>query len=167
MGEELQNQTEEQVQEEPVQETPEPKAEEKIEEISPVKILRKKYEDILRENKQLKEEIKKLKEVVSISDVNTLISKLNKLELENVIHKQYPELAGEIDKILEMRKPDEPIEDTIARYIGKKALESQKTEGIRSSNLGAIPSEPDIINLPKEERDKIAEELFKKVYGIK
>jgi len=133
---------------------------------SAVKVLRQKLENLIKENKELKERISKFEELASISDLESLVSKLNKLELENKIVKEYPELTGEIEEILKIRKSGESIEDTIARYIGLRELETKKSRTFIRSNLGSIPtSETDLSKLPPQEREQLAKKYFEQLYG--
>jgi predicted RNase H-like nuclease (RuvC/YqgF family) len=157
MGEE-QIQQEEQVQEEQVQE------EIRLTEESPaVKVLRQKLEQEIKTRKQLEEELTKAKELLNVSDIGSLMSKVEKLELENIVAKKYPELSDEIENIVQLRKAGETIEDTILRYIGKKTVESKPSQtgfSLGSNKLTSNPSEPKGEKLTKEQ----AEQLFKQLY---
>jgi len=166
MGEELQN--ENLVQQEPEQQPEQQEPVKTGQEIegSAVKILRNKLENLAKENKELKERLSKFEELASVSDLESLVSKLNKLELENKIAKEYPELSGEVEEILKIRKPGESVEDTIVKYIGLKELETRKSQSSPRSNLGMVPpSETDLSKLKPEERERLAREYFKQVYG--
>jgi hypothetical protein len=156
MGEE-QIQQEEQVQEEQVQEEPK-----QIEEGPAVKILRQKLEQEIKTRKQLEEELEKTRELLSVSDIGSLMQKVERLELETIVAKKYPELSDEIENILQFRRTGETIEDTILRYIGKKTIENKQSQtgfSLGSNKLTSVPSEPKG-DLTKEE----AEQLFKKLY---
>jgi hypothetical protein len=156
MGEE-QIQQEEQVQEEQVQEKPK-----QTEEGPAVKILRQKLEQEIKTRKQLEEELAKARELLNVSDIGSLMQKVERLELENIIAKKYPELSDEIENILQFRRTGETIEDTILRYIGKKTIENKPSQtgfSLGSNKLTSNPSEPKG-DLSKEE----AEQLFKKIY---
>ena len=157
MGEE-QIQQEEQIQEEQVQE------EAKLKEESPaVKVLRQKLEQEIKTRKQLEEELEKAKELLSVSDIGSLMQKVERLELENMVAKKYPELSDEIENILQFRRIGETIEDTILRYIGKKTIENKPSQtgfSLGSSKLTSAPSKPKKEALTKEQ----AEQLFKQLY---
>jgi vacuolar-type H+-ATPase subunit I/STV1 len=174
--EELQ-QTQEQ-QEQPIKETEEQKPEEqRIEEKKPtieelegnaIKLLRKKYEQTLKEKKELEEKIASLQEVAKIANVDEILNKLDKLEFENILYKKFPELKDEAENIMKERKEGESWEEAIYRYIGKKkatAKEEKAGFSLGSAQTPRIVSEPDFLKLPKEEQEKIARELFKQVFG--
>jgi hypothetical protein len=157
MGEE-QIQQEEQIQEEQVQE------ETKLAEESPaIKILRQKLEQEIKTRKQLEEELAKTRELLSVSDIGSLMQKVERLELENIIAKKYPELSDEVESIMQFRRIGESIEDAILRYIGKKTIESKPSQtgfSLGSNKLTSNPSEPKGETLTKEQ----AEQLFKQIY---
>jgi hypothetical protein len=157
MGEE-QIQQEEQIQEEQVQE------ETKLAEESPaIKILRQKLEQEIKTRKQLEEELAKTRELLSVSDIGSLMQKVERLELENIIAKKYPELSDEVESIMQFRRSGESIEDAILRYIGKKTIESKPSQtgfSLGSNKLTSNPSEPKGETLTKEQ----AEQLFKQIY---
>jgi len=166
MGEELQN--ENLVQQEPEQQQEQQESVKTEQEIegSAVKILRNKLENLIKENKELKERLSKFEELASVSDLESLVAKLNRLELENKIAKEYPELSDEVEEILKIRKPGESVEDTIVKYIGLKELEARKSRISPRSNLGVIPtSETDLSKLPPQEREQIARKYFEQLYG--
>ena len=156
MGEE-QIQSEELVQEEQVQE------ETKQEDGPAVKVLRQKLEQEIKTKKQLEEELAKARELLNVSDIGSLMSKVERLELENVIAKKYPELSDEIEDIAQFKRPGETTEDTILRYIGKKTIENKPSQtgfSLGSNKLTFNPSEPKGEEMTKEQ----AEEIFKKLY---
>jgi hypothetical protein len=163
MGEE-QIQNEELVQEEKVQEEPK-----QTEEGPAVKFLRQKIEQEIKlrkqeeeTRKQLEEELAKARELLSVSDIGSLMQKVERLELENIVAKKYPELSDEIEDIMQFRKAGETIEDTILRYIGKKTIENKPSQtgfSLGSNKLTSNPSEPKG-DLTKEQ----AEQLFKQIY---
>jgi hypothetical protein len=157
MGEE-QIQPEEQVQEEQVQEEPK-----QTEEGPAVKVLRQKLEQEIKARKQLEEELAKARELLNVSDIGGLMQKVERLELENIVAKKYPELSDEIENIMQFRRTGETIEDTILRYIGKKTIENKSSQigfSLGSNKLTSPPSEPKGEALTKEE----AEQIFKKLY---
>jgi len=163
MGEE-QIQSEELVQEEQVQE------ETKQEDGPAVKVLRQNLEQEIKTRKQLEEtkkqleeELAKARELLNVSDIGSLMSKVERLELENVIAKKYPELSDEIEDIAQFKRPGETTEDTILRYIGKKTIENKPSQtgfSLGSNKLTFNPSEPKGEEMTKEQ----AEEIFKKLY---
>jgi hypothetical protein len=156
MGEEqIQN---EELEKEETEETP--PQEEK--ESAVINVLRRKIREEEEKRKQLEEELAKAKELLSVSDVGSLISKVERLELENIVAKKYPELSDEIENIAQFRKTGETIEDAILRYIGKKTIENKPSQtgfSLGSNKLTSAPSEPKG-DLTKEQ----AEQLFKKLY---
>jgi hypothetical protein len=157
MGEE-QIQKEELVQEEQVQEEPK-----QIEEGPAVKVLRQKLEQEIKTRKQLEEELAKARELLNVSDIGSLMSKVERLELENIVSRKYPELSDEIENIAQFRRTGEEIEDTILRYIGKKTIENKPSQtgfSLGSNKLTSAPSEPKGEALTKEQ----AEQIFKQVY---
>ncbi len=168
MGEEetLQPQ-EEQQQEEEIKQEQKPE-----EETSLVKTLRKKLEETIKERNLLLKQLEEMKAVGTIANIDEITEKLKKvekLEFENNLVKKYPFLAEEAENIWKMRKEDESLDDVVARYLGKKALENQTSQ--TGYSLGSRPispnlQEPDLMKLPPEERRKKAEELFKQIYGI-
>jgi len=168
-----------QTQEQPTNEIEEKnQLEQRIEEKSPtieevegnaVKLLRKKYEQVLKEKKELEEKITSLQEVARIVNVDEILNKLDKLELENLIYKKFPELKDETENIMKEKKEGESWEDAIYRYIGeKKATSREEMTGfsLGSAQTPRIVAEPDFLKLPKEEQEKIARELFKQIYGV-
>jgi hypothetical protein len=157
MGEE-QIKSEELVQEEQVQEEPK-----QTEEGPAVKILRQKLEQEIKTKKQLEEELAKARELLNVSDIGSLMSKVERLELENIVTKKYPELSDEIENISQFRRTGETIEDTILRYIGKKTIENKPSQtgfSLGSNKLTSAPSEPKGEAMTKEQ----AEQVFKKLY---
>ena len=156
------------------QEKQEIKTEEKkpsLEEIegNAVKILRKKYEQALKEKKELEEKFLSLQEVAKIANVDELLSKVDKLEFENILYKKFPELKDEAENIMKERKEGESWEEAIYRYIGKKKATSKEEKvgySLGSAQTSRTVVEPDFLKLPKKEQEKIAEELFKQIYGI-
>jgi hypothetical protein len=156
MGEE-QIKQEEQVKEEENQEEIK-----QIEEGPAVKALRQKLVQEIKTRKQLEEELEKAKELLSVSDIGSLMQKVERLELENIVAKKYPELSDEIENIMQFRRDGESIEDVILRYIGKKTIENKPSQtgfSLGSNKLTSNPSEPKG-DLTKEQ----AEQLFKKLY---
>jgi hypothetical protein len=156
MGEE-QIQNEELVQEQVQEET------KQTEEGSAVKVLRQKLEQEIKTRKQLEEELAKARELLNVSDIGSLMQKVERLELENMVAKKYPELSDEIENIYQFRRAGETIEDTILRYIGKKTIENRPSQtgfSLGSSKLTSAPSEPKGEALTKEQ----AEQLFKQLY---
>ncbi len=155
---------EEQIQEEQI--LPEEQVQEEtkqIEEGPAVKALRQKLEQEIKTRKQLEEELEKARELLSVSDIGSLMQKVERLELENIVAKKYPELSDEIENIMQFRKSGESIEDTILRYIGKKTIESKPSQtgfSLGSNKLTSNPSELKGETLTKEQ----AEQLFKKLY---
>jgi hypothetical protein len=150
-------------QEEPIQEESVSGEPQQIEEGPAVKVLRQKLEQEIKARKQLEEELAKAKELLSVSDVGSLMSKIERLELENLVTKKYPELSDEIENIMQFRREGEPIEDAILRYIGKKTVENKPSQvgfSLGSSKLTSAPSEPKGEKLSKEQ----AEQLFKQLY---
>jgi len=150
-------------QEEPIQEESVSREPQQVEEGPAVKVLRQKLEQEIHARKQLEEELKKAKELLSVSDIGNLMSKIERLELENLVTKKYPELSDEIENIMQFRREGEPIEDAILRYIGKKTIENKPSQvgfSLGSSKLTSTPSEPKGEALTKEQ----AEQLFKKLY---
>jgi len=142
-----------------------------IEEIegNAIKLLRRKYEQTLKEKKELEEKISSLQEVARIANVDEILNKLDKLEFENLLYKKFPELKDEAENIMKERKEGENWEETIYRYIGKKKATSGEEKAgfsLGSAQTPRIVSEPDFLKLPKEEQEKIARELFKQVFGI-
>jgi hypothetical protein len=166
MGEEQiqQPKKEDQVQGEEVRE------DSKEEEGPVVKVLRQKLEQEIRarkqeeeKRKQLEEELAKARELLNVSDIGSLMQKVERLELENIVAKKYPELSDEIENILQFRRAGETIEDTILRYIGKKTIENRPSQigfSLGSNKLTSAPSEPKGEALTKEQ----AEQLFKQLY---
>lgn len=150
-------------QEEPIQEESVSREPQQVEEGPAVKVLRQKLEQEIHARKQLEEELKKAKELLSVSDIGNLMSKIERLELENLVTKKYPELSDEIENIMQFRREGEPIEDAILRYIGKKTIENKPSQvgfSLGSSKLTSTSSEPKGEALTKEQ----AEQLFKKLY---
>jgi len=130
---------------------------------SAVKILRQKLEQEIKEKKKIAEEFAKTKEILSISDIGSIISKVERLELENIIAKKYPDLLEEVEDIVKFKKSDETIEDTILRYIGKKTIEKSSSQtgfSLGSSKLKSAPSESSSEPIDREK----AEEIFNKTY---
>jgi hypothetical protein len=162
MGEE-QIQNEELVQEEKVQEEKVQEEPKQTEEGPAVKVLRQKLEQEIKTRKQLEEELAKARELLSVSDIGSLMQKVERLELENIVAKKYPELSDEIENIVQFRRAGETIEDTILRYIGKKTIENKPSQtgfSLGSNKLTSNPSEPKGEALTKEK----AEQLFKQLY---
>jgi hypothetical protein len=127
-----------------------------------VKVLRQKLEQEIRARKRLEEELSRTRELLNVSDVGELMKKIERLELENLVAKKYPELSDEIENIMQLRREGEPIEDAILRYIGKKSVENRQSQvgfSLGSSKLGSSPSEPQG-KINKEQ----AEQLFKQLY---
>jgi hypothetical protein len=150
-------------QQEPVQEEQVLEEQKQSEDGSVVKVLRQKLEQEIELRKKLEEELAKTKELLNVSDIGSLISKIERLELENLVAKKYPELSDETENIMQFRKEGEPIEDAILRYIGKKTIENKPSQAgfsLGSNKLTSVPSEPQGRNLTKEK----AEQLFKQLY---
>jgi len=161
MGEE-QLQQQEPLQEKPIQEEGVPEEQQQTEEGPAVKVLRQKLEQEIRARKKLEEELAKTRELLNVSDVGELMRKIERLELENLVAKKYPELSDEIENIMQFRKEGESIEDAILRYIGKKSVERKQTQvgfSLGSSRLTSPPSEPQG-KISKEQ----AEQLFRQLY---
>lgn len=166
MGEE-QLQQQEPIQQEPVQESSVQEeavleVQQQADEGSAVKVLRQKLEQEIKARKKLEEELAKTRELLNVSDVGELMKKIEKLELENLIAKKYPELSEEIENIMQFRREGEPVEDAILRYIGKKSVENRQSQvgfSLGSSRLSSPPSEPQG-KINKEQ----AEQLFKQLY---
>lgn len=156
MGEEeIQN---EELEKEEIKETP--PQEEK--ESGVINLLRRKIKEEEEKRKQLEDELAKARELLNVSDIGSLMSKVERLELENIVAKKYPELSDELENIVQFRRTGETIEDTILRYIGKKTIESKSSQtgfSLGSNKLTSNPSEPKG-DLTEEE----AEQLFKKLY---
>jgi len=155
---------EEQIQEEQIQKEEQfQEATKQIEEGPAVKALRQKLEQEIKARKQLEEELEKARELLSVSDIGSLMSKVERLELENIVAKKYPELSDEIENIIQFRRGGESIEDTILRYIGKKTIESKPSQtgfSLGSNKLTSNPSEPKGEAITKEQ----AEQIFKQIY---
>ncbi|GIW67882.1 MAG: hypothetical protein KatS3mg096_750 [Candidatus Parcubacteria bacterium] len=167
MGEEqLQNQSDLQEQQTPVSQ-----GEEKVEDVGVVKVLRNKLEDEIKRRKELEQKLKSLEEVGTIANIEEISEKLkeiDKLKFENQIAKKFPYLVDEVENIWQMKKQDESIEDAVARYIGKKQLETQSQltgYSVGSKSISPNLQEPDITQLPKEEQEKKARQIFEELYG--
>jgi len=166
MGEE-QLQQQEPVQQEPaqegsVQEEALLEVQQQADEGPVVKVLRQKLEQEIKTRKKLEEELAKTREFLNVSDVGELMKKIERLELENLVAKKYPELSEEIEEIMRFKREGESIEDAILRYIGKKSVENRQSQvgfSLGSSKLSSPPSEPHR-KISKEE----AEQLFKQLY---
>lgn len=160
MGEEEKQELEQVPQEETIKENIEGQA---------VKILRKKLEETLKKLKEVEEENKTLKELARVANLDELINKVERLDFENAILKKYPNLVGEVDEIWSLRKPGETIEETVAKYIGKKTLEGQQQTISQGFSLGSQKISPnleeDLSSLPLSELERRAREEFKKLYG--
>lgn len=134
-----------------------------------IKILRKKYEDTIKRLKELEEENKSLKEVTRVANLDELANKVDKLDFENTILKKYPDLVGEVEEIWQFRKAGESVDETVAKYIGKKTLEGQQKATPQGFSLGSQNISPnleeDLSSLPLSELEKRAREEFKKIYG--
>jgi hypothetical protein len=167
MGEE-QFQQQEPFQQEPlqggsVQEEGVLEAQQQADESSVVKVLRQKLEQEIKTRKKLEEELAKTRELLNVSDVGELMRKIERLELENLVAKKYPELSEEIEEIVQFKREGETIEDAILRYIGKKSVENRQSQvgfSLGSNKLTSNPSEPKGGTLTKEQ----AEQLFKQIY---
>ncbi|MFZ8804564.1 MAG: hypothetical protein ACO2PO_16500 [Candidatus Calescibacterium sp.] len=166
MGEE-QLQQQEPVQQEPaqegsVQEEALLEVQQQADEGPVVKVLRQKLEQEIKTRKKLEEELAKTREFLNVSDVGELMKKIERLELENLVAKKYPELSEEIEEIMRFKREGESIEDAILRYIGKKSVENRQSQvgfSLGSSKLSSPPSEPQG-KISKEQ----AEQLFKQLY---
>jgi len=132
-----------------------------------VKHLRKELEERIKREKELIEELKKRDEILKIANLDEIAQKLNKideLEFQLQVTKNYPQFADKIDEIIKERKPNENIEETLARYIGKQQLSSIKSS-VGSPNIAPNLQETDLNSLPPEEREAKAKEIFKQIYG--
>ncbi|MCX8159192.1 MAG: hypothetical protein N3D20_02800 [Candidatus Pacearchaeota archaeon] len=155
------NQPENQVENEIKQEQ-----QEKQEDTSLVKHLRKQLEEKIQKEKELEKKLNELSELSRVANLDEIVNKLKKvdiLEFENQVVKKFPELSGEIDEILKERKENEGVEDAVARYLGKKQMQASS---LGSQRIAPNLQEPNIENLPLEEKERIAREAFKKIYGI-
>jgi len=131
-----------------------------------VKVLRKKLEDVLKEKKVLEEKLQKIDQLESVANIDEIAKKIDKLEFKTTIYERFPKLANEVDEVWKSRKIGESFEDTIARYVGKKALSNSQegfSLGTRSVN---VSPETDISKLPPEQREQKAREMFKQAYGL-
>jgi hypothetical protein len=136
----------------------------KEEKESPViQVLRRKLKEEEEKRKYLEEELAKARELLNVSDIGSLMQKVERLELENLVAKKYPELSDEIENIMQFRKEGESIEDAILRYIGKKTIENKSSQvgfSLGSNRLSSFPSESPGKTITKEQ----AEQLFKQLY---
>lgn len=136
------------------------------EETNLVKHLRKQLEEKIQKEKEMENKLKEIENIFKIANLDEVAEKLkkvDKLEFESQVLKNFPHLSGEVEDIWKERKEGETIEDAVARYIGKKQIVSQY--GIGSKKIAPNLQEQDISSLPPKEREQKARELFREIYG--